>query len=900
MATVPAHFKLNLQGAADPAAIVRAPNARFTVLTSRLIRLEYSPTEQFEDLPSQAFWYRRQPVPAFKETRQNNLLTIDTSELELTYSLRQPFSPASLAIRIKENGAVWHFGDADTGNLGGTSRTLDGAAGAIPLGSGLLSRQGWVLVDDSKSLVFNAESWLEARRAAPGALDLYFFGYGQAYQDCLADYRYLTGPAPLIPRWMLGNWWSRFWEYSQSELLELMHDFRRHQVPLSVCIVDMDWHITNTGNQSSGWTGYTWNKDLFPEPEKFIAELHSLGLKTALNLHPADGIHPHEAAYPKMAAALGVDPKSKQPLPFNIADPEFTRLYFELLHHPLEEQGVDFWWVDWQQGTLSALPGLDPLWWLNHLHYLDLGRDGSKRPVIFSRWGGLGNHRYPIGFSGDSVVGWQALAFQPHMTATAANVCYGWWSHDIGGHMQGLETAELYTRWVQYAVFSPILRLHSTKLPYHERRPWGYGAETLRITRSAFQLRHALIPYLYSMAYRDSRQGIPLVRPLYHTHADQPQAYCAPNQYWFGSELLAAPFVAPADPEIGLSRQVVWLPEGKWFNFFSGKPLPHGWQVIYGSLEEIPVFARAGAIVPLAPAPNWGGVANPDELEIHIFPGADNHFDLYEDDGETDRSAGALTRFVLSESGDHTDFTIQPASGDTQPLPARRGYRLVFHALAQPKASAKLNGQPVPLDWRYDSESKTLRSAPIQLTPADHLLVHLTPSRKSLQLPALDLTAHRFEQALLLLKAMHAEVGLKTSLHYELAQILAQPARLAAFRSALSDIQMRALLEVITGAGVDHHANTGEELLLVWNAAPDDKVRFSLTWENRRSWDFHRRFLLEDGSLPGFHCWRPAQDFVVHEPSAHAASPNPWSLILDYHGIYTQRLDFKAGPLDLR
>ena len=254
-----------------------------------------------------------------------------------------------------------------------------------------------------------------------------------------------------------------------------MEEFREREFPLSVCIVDMDWHTTQTGNRSVGWTGYTWNRDLFPDPAGFIAWLHEQGLRTALNLHPADGVHPHEEAYAEMAAAVGIDPATGEPVEFDSVDPRFVEAYFKFLHHPQEAIGVDFWWLDWQQGKQSKLQGLDPLWWLNHLHFYDLGRDGVKRPFIFSRWGGLGNHRYPIGFSGDTVVSWASLANQPYFTATAANVGYGWWSHDIGGHMWGVEDAELYLRWVQYGVFSPILRLHSTNNPYQDRRPWGWG-----------------------------------------------------------------------------------------------------------------------------------------------------------------------------------------------------------------------------------------------------------------------------------------------------------------------------------------------------------------------------------------------------------------------------------------
>jgi alpha-glucosidase (family GH31 glycosyl hydrolase) len=498
-----------------------------------------------------------------------------------------------------------------------------------------MSRAGWAVVVDSASLVFDDEGWL-APRTSPVDVDLYFWGYGHDYLACLRDFFKVAGPTPLIPRWALGNWWSRYWAYSQSELIQLMEDFKSHGVPLSVCMVDIDWHLIHTGNASSGWTGYTWNSNLFPDPEAFFLRLRELGLEAALNLHPADGVYPHEAQYVTMAQRLGIDPEEGEPVPFDIADRRFVEAYFDLLHHPLEAQGVTFWWVDWQQGETTRQAGLDPLWWLNHLHFYDLGRDGQKRPCILSRWGGLGNHRYPIGFSGDTVVSWRSLAFQPYLTATAANVGYGWWSHDIGGHMKGIEDPELYTRWIQFGVFSPILRVHSTNNPYHERRPWAYDAETFRITRAAMQLRHALVPYLYSAAWQSSAKGKTLILPMYFQHPGEEAAYHCPNQYYFGSELIVAPYVTPLDPDMRLSRQAVWLPEGDWFDFFTGERFEGGrWHVLYGTLEQIPVLARAGGIVPMGPQGEWGGVANPEELIVHLFAGADNAFELYEDDGET-------------------------------------------------------------------------------------------------------------------------------------------------------------------------------------------------------------------------------------------------------------------------
>ncbi|MDY6873773.1 MAG: glycoside hydrolase family 31 protein, partial [Chloroflexota bacterium] len=556
---------------AKPDAIVQHGSARFTLLTSQLIRMEYAPSEQFEDRATQVVWNRDFPVPAFSHRIDGDQLTIKTDKLLLSYRHNdRGFTRNTLSIQIKSTGITWHYGMENKSNLMGTVRTLDEADGAVPLNPGVIARTGWSIVDDSHSLLFSEDGWLETRPPSLLMKDLYFFGYGQAYTNCIKDFQALSGAAPILPRFALGNWWSRYWPYHQDELVQLMRDFREHAVPLSVCVVDMDWHIVDTGNESSGWTGYTWNPALFPEPKRFLAEIKDLGLRTALNLHPASGVYPHESQYQAMAKRLGVDPETKAPVPFDIADPEFTKAYFEILHYPNETMGLDFWWLDWQQGASSTIAGLDPLFWLNHLHFYDSTKDGIKRPFIFSRWGGLGSQRYPIGFSGDTHVTWESLQFQPYFTATAANVGYGWWSHDIGGHMGGVEEPELYLRWVQYGVFSPILRLHSTNNRFHERRPWGYDAEINQHASDAMRLRHALIPYLYTAAWHNYRDGILPIRPMYYLNPKENDAYLCPNEYTFGSELIAVPFTRPRDADTRLSRQVVWLPEGDWFDFFTG------------------------------------------------------------------------------------------------------------------------------------------------------------------------------------------------------------------------------------------------------------------------------------------------------------------------------------------
>lgn len=877
-------FPIQFDPIASAAAMITAHNIRITVLTSRLLRLEYSPNNKFEDRPSQAFWYRKQPVPEFEVVEENGRISLETEHLHLTYQGNDfGFTHNSLQITLKQNSTVWHYGQIDPYNLLGTTRTLDNIDGAIDLEEGLTSRSGWAVYDDTERLVFNEDGWLTSRHAPAGYQDLYFFGYGQDYYACLRDFSKIAGPAPMIPRWALGNWWSRYWAYTETELLGLMDEFKANNVPLSVCIVDMDWHITETGNASSGWTGYTWNRELFPDPQQFIAALHERDLKTALNLHPATGIYPHEEQYPAMAKHMGLDPESEEPIPFGIADPQFTEGYFKLLHHPQEADGIDFWWMDWQQGTSSGLPGLDPLWWLNHLHFYDLGREATdgkkrKRPFIFSRWGDLGNHRYPIGFSGDTIVTWESLQFQPYFTAVAANVNYGWWSHDIGGHMGGIEEPELYARWIQYGVFSPILRMHCTNNPFHERRPWGYNAEIARVSSDALRLRHALIPYLYTMSWRNHSEDVPLIRPMYYDYPQNEQAYHCPDQYTYGSELLAAPFITPAEENTRHSRQVVWLPPDTWFNFFDGTKFQGDqWTAIYGQLEDIPLFAKAGAIVPLAPKVGWGGIANPDTLELHLFPGANNQFALYEDDEDEMYSLLPIESEWSSQSW---TATVNPVQGETNHLPTSRTYVVKFRGvIADATLEATINGKEAEITQVYDQKTNTWTVTAVSINHTDTLTITITTEADRLLIP--DTTI--LDTCQKLVSSFRMESWTKRRLFNQLPNLVANPAGLAHYQLELSASQMRALLETITGAGY-HRSPTrtsDDEQIVLWNKHQNDAVSFKLV-----AVDLNRKSTIRQESLPTFAVFTIGKtEMALHvgtQPSQGRLSVADWLAFLPH------------------
>lgn len=742
---------------AHPEAVVVGDTYRFTVLSSRLIRMEYNERGVFVDEPTQLVVSRDFPVPPFRVTElPDGGLEILTEDLQLRYDGKE-FSEAGLSVTLLTGAtdnhySAWRYGYAYPqqdpwqgywrGNLLGTARTLDEVDGATELEFGILASYGFAAVDDSDSALLSADGWIAPRPEAGsgGRKDVYLFAHGRDFRAAMADFHRLTGPSSLVPRYALGNWWSRYWPYSEDEYLALMDRFTQERIPLSVSVIDMDWHLVDIDPAiGTGWTGYTWNRELFPDPERFLTQLHERELAVTLNVHPADGIRRHEEAYPQVAEALGIDPESGLPAVFDITSREFVDAYLRLVHHPLEAQGIDFWWLDWQSGGATSVPGLDPLWMLNHLHFHDSGRDG-KRPLTFSRYAGIGSHRYPVGFSGDTVISWDSLDFQPFFTNTAANVGYNWWSHDIGGHMFGKKDVELTVRWFQYGVFTPINRLHSTLTAFGTKEPWAFGARAFDIMARFLRLRHRLIPALYTAAWRAHVDSVAPVRPMYHDAPTVREAYTVANQSMFGEHLLVAPITSPENAEAKLGAVRAWLPEGSWFDVFTGQRYLGGRNLmLHRGLEQLPVLARAGAVLPLAD-PLATITDAPATLTLRLFPG-DGVSHLIEDHGEgapspEDRNVTRFTQSLTAGDDGRADLrlVIEPPTG---PDP-RRERDIVLEIVG----ATSVEG----LDGAYVATDETLSPAlrvdlgRVDLTEGlDLTLSALTPARVDVEKEAFAL-----------------------------------------------------------------------------------------------------------------------------------------------------------------
>ena len=674
-------YEFQVKPVANPKATVIGDKWRFTVLTDGLIRYEWAPDSSFEDRASTFAINRDLPVPEYQHWEKDGYLNIRTSRFHLIYN-KKPFSASSLLVRV--HGGVtalqseWRYGEPANG-FGGTARTLDDTDGRIDVGPGVVSGQGYAAIDDSKSILFDGKGWIGSRKSGEDRIDGYVFAYGHDYRAAVKTLYALSGKQPLLPRWSLGNWWSRYYAYSADEYLGLMNRFAKEGVPFNVAVVDMDWHWVDAPRVKkagvSGWTGYSWDTTLFPDPQGFCNELHKLNMKITLNDHPADGIASHEDVYQEMAKALDHDTSKGVPIDFDPTSRKFLDAYFDIVHRRLEKDGCDFWWVDWQSGPYSRIEGFDPLWILNHFGFLDNKVQDKNAPVLFSRFGGPGSHRYPIGFSGDTVTTWNSLDFQPEFTATASNIGYGWWSHDIGGHMFGYRDDELVARWVQLGVFSPIMRLHSTQSMWMSKEPWLYGVQTEAAMKEMLRFRHRMLPYLYTMNHRAARDDEPIVQPMYWLWPERREASSYKNQFYFGSELLVTPITSPQDKSTRLGRVKAWFPPGRYVDIFTGAVYDGERTIdIHRPLNRIPVFAIKGSILPLDHDEVPGnGSFNPENLELIIVVGRDKKFTLFEDDAEG--RAGAVE---IPITFDQSEGTVHIGAATASASPSKRKWWLNF------------------------------------------------------------------------------------------------------------------------------------------------------------------------------------------------------------------------------
>jgi glycosyl hydrolase family 31/ricin-type beta-trefoil lectin protein/uncharacterized protein DUF5110/carbohydrate binding protein with CBM35 domain len=602
------------------------------------------------------------------------------------------------------------YGAGPNSQLGGWYRSLDNLPGGLPqsLHPGVLNRGGWYLLDDTRTALLPLKD-----RPGHGTQpyeDGYFFGYGQNYKQALNDLNALAGGIDLLPQSAYGVWFSRFWGYSTADYQNtLLPAFRNNFTPLDWLVVDTDW------KKPVEWDGWNWNTDLFGDPQGFLNWTKQQGLDVSMNVHPEiDQTDPKFASANSSAGGLPVQSDGHTHY-FDWANPAHLATY-QGLHQPFEQQGVRAWWLDYCGGcgaSISSDPhiGADNL--INEA-YADHDRARGLRGFAFSRIGGTehgtgdstsfasgpwSDRRNSLAFTGDTYSTWDTLAYEVKYTAGEAAAGISNVSHDMGGFHGGHLDDTMYARWMQFATFQPVDRMHSD---HGDRLPWDYPGAAQASAEKFLRLREALVPYTYTMAREANQTGLPIVRPMYLDYPGQDAAYSATGEYMYGDDMLVAPITSAA------GSTSVWVPPGTWNDYFTGASYTGPATVtMTAPLDRMPVLVKAGGMVPTrTDYVNNQKQGAADQLTVNVAAGANGSFSLYADAGEGTGSASATT--PLSWNDGSKTFTVGATTGTFTGAPASRAYTLRVSGSAAPTAVA-VDGVQVPeTAWAYNKDSRTV------------------------------------------------------------------------------------------------------------------------------------------------------------------------------------------------
>ena len=647
---------------------------RITILSDVLIRFEYSETGTFNDYPTFFASNRSFGKPKYTVEEDNQILIIKNDKFILQYYKEKPFigsrlSPdQNLKVTITGSEKTWYYNHPEVRNFMGIAYSLDDTRGNAKYEKGLFSLDGFTAIDDSKTPIIS----IYGNVIAPNYnnIDTYLFIYNNDFGEGLRDYFNLTGMPIMPPRYAFGVWWNKDESYTEMDIQTLVNNFRKNEIPISVLLLG---NYARTKNMNSN-ISFSLDKNIFPNTLGLSEYLKKNNIKLGVTIKTEGVLSNEEVNFNEFSKIY----EKNESVVLNPYDAKMMNAFLKGIINPFITSGVDFFLND-----DNNIKNRTRNFTMNYYLYNTFSNFTGKRNFLLSRNNGIAPHRYSALYSGHTVVSWKTLKLLPFFNATAANIGISYWSHDIGGYKDGIEDSELYMRFVQFGVFSPILRLSSRNGKYYKREPWRWDAKTNKIVKDYLRLRHRLIPYLYSEANKYSKFGSPIVQPLYYKY---PETYDEPlykNEYYFGSELFVCPIVDSKDNVMNRVVHKIFLPNGIWYDFRTGKKFIGGKRyVTFYKDEDYPVFAKTGAIIPLAKMDNnINDTSSPKKLEIQIFPGRSNTYKLYEDDGVSDmyKQGNSLTT-EINYYYKENDFSvsISPLEGKQGVIPEKRSYIIRF------------------------------------------------------------------------------------------------------------------------------------------------------------------------------------------------------------------------------
>src|SRR6478672_4994700 len=558
----------------------------------------------------------------------------------------------------------------------------------------------------SYGIFFNTTFWsqFDIGAAQPGILQMetrsqeldYYIIYGADPAQILATYTQLTGRMPLPPKWSLGYHQCR-WSYeSEAIVRELAQEFRQRRIPCDVIHLDIDY--------MRGYRVFTWSQKRFPEPAKLINDLIKDGFKTVTIIDPGVKYEP-EADYHVFDQGIEKDyfvRKADGKLfhgyvwPDKSVFPDFqrpdVREWWGYLHKSLTDIGVEGIWNDMNEPTVDDRPFGDPgnkIWFpldtpqgpdeeqvthaeAHNLYGLMMARaanEGLKRhranqrSFVLTRSGYAGVQRWSSVWMGDNQSLWDHLEMSLPMLCNMGLSGVAFVGCDIGG-FAGNATAELFARWMQVGMLYPLMRGHSA-MSTARHEPWVFGDRVEKICREYIELRYQLLPYLYTFFWEAATTGAPILRPLLYHFPNDPKTYTLYDQVLLGTSLMAAPIYRP-----GVEHRAVYLPEGTWYDWWTGECYQGEMHILaHAPLERMPLYVRAGSIIPMAPVMQHVDEQPLDLLKLRIWPGT-GEFTLYEDDGQTfayQTGAWATTKYRVFAEGNQIIVEIDARAGNWIP-----------------------------------------------------------------------------------------------------------------------------------------------------------------------------------------------------------------------------------------
>jgi hypothetical protein len=584
---------------------------------------------------------------------------------------------------------------------------------------GVLDKSGWYLLDDTQSDVWTSDGWI-APRTDGDVEDGYLFGYGQNYASALSDLAKLTGSATMLPEYLFGNWFSQYYGYTAADYQDqILAAYKANNVTLDTVSVDTDWKSPST------WDGWEWNPSLFPDPQAFLSWAQSQGLHVDLNIHSS--IATDDPQYAEAQAIAGNTLAcSNGECTWDWGNVAQAESNFAL-QQQLSNDGEAFTWLDWCcDGSQVSMPGVTPDSWVNHLYAQQMLNSG-QRGFVLSRIGASyedqqsgvypteawADHRSAVAFTGDTWSTWNTLALEAQLSQDEASVGEPYVSDDIGGFLgtsgnSGNDSDDLYLRWLQLGTFQPIMREHSNA-GQNARVPWEYDSTTQAIGDQFLQLREQLVPYLYTLAQQASSTGQPMTSPLYLDYPDQSAAYQNPTEYLLGSNVLVAPVTTPG----AVAKTTVWFPPGQWTDYFTGATITGpSTQTLEVPENRMPVFVKAGGILPLQPSSSHSENAGTAPITLHVVDGGNGSFSMYDDAGTGlgyQKGQSTETPITSTATGRNvTSVTIGAARGSYPGEPRSRNYTVDLVNVSAPHA-VLADGRVLPSSaWSYDAGTHTL------------------------------------------------------------------------------------------------------------------------------------------------------------------------------------------------